>query len=89
MTKRQRASLVELLRCAADRLLTGASMIAPFTDTVEAIHGDRYLDRRGLASARDLMTEIAPRWWWTADNVDTAMAALEAAARVEEGRVRR
>ena len=86
MTKREREQVVELLRCAADRLLEGASMIAPFTDTVQAIHGDRYADPRSLASARDLMHDIVPCWWNTANSTETAMAALEAAARVEEGR---
>lgn len=83
MTARQRAQVVELLRCAADRLLVGASMIQPFTDTAVAIDGAP--NRRVLVTARDVMHEIALHWWGEFNNVQTAEAALEAAARVELG----
>lgn len=85
VTKRERAQVVELLRCAADRLLTGASMIAPFTDACGEIYGDGDDARRVLATVRDVMRDVAPDWWDELDNVETAEAALEAATRVELG----
>ena len=73
MTRHQRAQVVELLRCAADRLLMGGSM------------ADSYADPRSLASARELVHDVAPYWWGVLNKQETAFACLEAAQRVEEG----
>mgnify|MGYP007122136534 CR=1 FL=1 len=89
LTKKQRAQVVELLRCTADRLLDGCSFIWPLHDAMSAIHGSPPKRRRSLVwvlrDAQIAAEVVRPKWIDNGTSTDGAFALLEAAQRVEEG----
>ena len=72
LTKRQRAEVVELLRCAADR---GYGI-----RTTSA-----WLRMHGLEVSAQVEELAVKAWWAVPSRIDHTQACLEAAQRVESG----
>lgn len=82
MTRKERAQVVELLRCAADLGISGVS--CPLTEASHRLAGLSITDDADDV-VRAVIDELSDPWWSGDTWEDYATHCLEAAARVEEG----